>query len=429
MKFCSYVILSFLMFTAPAFAGVSISQPANGATVGNPVQVVANGVGCWAGVASMGIYVNNVLKWVGTGSSINTSVGLDPGNYSGVIIEWDKCGGASTAAVAFSVTGQTGVFVSSPANNSTVTPTVNVAATASSSTCPQGVASMGVYVNNQLLHVQNGPNLNAQLNLSSGPQQIVTQAWDYCGGASSATTNVNVAGGGGGNVLSNLQAAGGWDVWGEYPPAYNICSGPCPGISWSAVQHVSNPSKSGNATQFTIGGSTPYSDVLWSNKIIGQGSTQGLPDDNRQLMPNLHNFIYDADVYVTNTAITQNLEFDVNMYINGVGMEWGTECNQLADGQWDIWDNVNAHWIPTGVACHLNNGWNHISFQVQRESNNDLLYQTITTNGQTANIYRTYAPFQVDSGWYGMTVNYQMDGNYNQAWNTTYIDNLNITYW
>jgi len=50
-------------------------------------------------------------------------------------------------------------------------------------------------------------------------------------------------------------------------------------------------------------------------------------------------------------------------------------------------------------------------------------------NGTTYNINQTVAPFSVPSGWYGMTVNYQMDGNYNQTPYTTMLDNLSVTYW
>jgi len=39
------------------------------------------------------------------------------------------------------------------------------------------------------------------------------------------------------------------------------------------------------------------------------------------------------------------------------------------------------------------------------------------------------APFAVSSGWYGVTVNYQMDGNYAQSPNTTYLDKFSLTYW
>jgi hypothetical protein len=66
---------------------------------------------------------------------------------------------------------------------------------------------------------------------------------------------------------------------------------------------------------------------------------------------------------------------------------------------------------------------------MQREPNNDLLYQSITVNGVTSVINKTVAPFPVPQGWWGMTVNYQMDGNYRMASNTTYIDKMNFTYW
>ncbi len=67
--------------------------------------------------------------------------------------------------------------------------------------------------------------------------------------------------------------------------------------------------------------------------------------------------------------------------------------------------------------------------QVQREADNTLLYQTISVNGVVYSINRTMPPFSVPVGWYGMTVNYQMDGNYRQSANTTYLDNTNFTYW
>jgi hypothetical protein len=35
----------------------------------------------------------------------------------------------------------------------------------------------------------------------------------------------------------------------------------------------------------------------------------------------------------------------------------------------------------------------------------------------------------VPGSWYGVTVTYQMDGNYEQSANTTYLDNLSLTYW
>jgi hypothetical protein len=64
---------------------------------------------------------------------------------------------------------------------------------------------------------------------------------------------------------------------------------------------------------------------------------------------------------------------------------------------------------------------------VQRTSDNKLWYQTITLNGVTNNINHYYDPGPAP-GWYGVTVNYQMDGNSKQAAYSTYLDNFSLTY-
>jgi hypothetical protein len=412
----------------PASATIVVNQPANGQTVSPNVQFVAsaNTSTCSGGVAAMGVYVDDQLLYVVNGINLNTNLSLNSGAHRVAIQEWDFCGGATSAALNLTVSGASGVSVSSPTNGSVVGSPAPYSATASTS-CPGGVAAMGIYVNNNLAYKTNGAQLNTQLAMGPGAQKTVVQAWDNCGGASTTPIDVTVKSG---TTLFDLQASGGWNQWGELPPVYDICSAPCSGVNWSMNQHVSSISLSGNATQFNIGGTTPYSDVLWSNPVIGQGSTQNLPDTNHSLLTNLHNFTLDTDVFVTNFSVTQDLEFDINMYMNGVGMQWGTECNHLADGVWDIWNNVNAQWVPTSIPCNLNNNaWNHVSLQVQRQPNNDLLYQTLTVNGVTYNINQTVAPFAVPQGWWGMTINYQMDGNYRMASNTTYLDRVNFTYW
>src|ERR1019366_1969876 len=107
-----------------------------------------------------------------------------------VVEEWDYCGGATFTPLSITVTNQIGVFVTSPANNTTVSSPANFVATATTGSCSKGVASMGVYVNNQLMVVQNGTKLNTQVNLGVGAQHAVVEEWDYCGGASFVPVNV-----------------------------------------------------------------------------------------------------------------------------------------------------------------------------------------------------------------------------------------------
>jgi hypothetical protein len=413
-------------YAMPALATVAVTTPTNNATVGSTVQVVASSsTTCAKGVASSGIYIDNALTYTVKGTSVNTAITLKPGKHSVVVQEWDNCGGASTAPLTLTVPTVGGVTVASPANGATVgTPAPFVAS--ATTNCAQGVAAMGVYVNNSLMYKANGATLNAPITMGVGQQTAVVQAWDNCGGSTTTPVTVAVTG----TTIPNIQAAPGWNQWGELAPTYNICNAPCSGITWSMLQHQTVVSTSGNSTEFKIGGTTPYSDVLWSNPVIGQGNLQGLTDANHKLLPTLHNFTLDTDVYVSDLAATQDLEFDINMYENGVGMEWGTECNHLADGVWDIWNNVNAQWVPTTIPCQLNNAaWNHVTLQVQREANNVLLYQSVTVNGVVHPINVTVQPFAVPSGWWGMTVNYQMDGDYAMQSNVTYLDKTNFTYW
>jgi hypothetical protein len=251
-------------------------------------------------------------------------------------------------------------------------------------------------------------------------------------GASSATaqasTTVTVQTQG--TPLAHLQASGGWQSWGEYPPGYGICSYPCPGISWSMKQGIKSPSLSGDASQFNIGGSKPYADVLWSNPLIGARSTQGLPDSGHTLLPTIHNFTYDAYFYPTNLGVTQVLEFDINMYFDGLSLIWGHQCNILGGHEWDIWDNVHQKWVSSGAACNpVNNAWNHLTIHAQRESDNSLLFQSITLNGVTSKINRTYPPGSSPGSWWGVTANFQMDGDVHQSAYTTFLDNFTLSYW
>ena len=194
-------------------------------------------------------------------------------------------------------------------------------------------------------------------------------------------------------------------------------------------QGITNPSLSGNAAKFSLSGTTPYADVLWSNPVIGQNNKTGMTDSDHSLLPTLHDFTLDLDVYVTDVLVTQDLEFDVNWYGNSLGLEWGTECNVLDGGVWDYWDNVNARWVHTSIVCSLNNNaWNHVHLDVHRNPDNTLLYRSLALNGESSSLNITVPPMAVPASWWGMTVNFQMDGDYAMHANTAYVDNMTFTY-
>jgi hypothetical protein len=332
-----------------------------------------------------------------------------------------------------------GVYVSAPGNGSTVASSVQFVATATS-TCPKGVAAMGIYTAPyQLAYTVNGSSLNTNLNFSPGTYYTTVQEWDNCGGATKTPITITVGGGaqppapaisGGGGTFYSLQAdTAGWTGYALLPPSYSICGG-CkssgPNATWSWTPGITNPSSDGKSTKTTICGNEAYSDILWNNHLIGDFSSQGLPDSSRTLAPTLHNFTYDVWFYLSNNAAPQALEFDINQFVNGKSFIWGHECRVLGGHEWDTWSNPGQHWVPSGIACNPVTGWNHLIIKVQRTSGDQLLFQSITLNGSTANLNRSDSP--TGTGWYGVTINYQIDGNTWQTPYTVYLDQLNFTW-
>jgi hypothetical protein len=379
----------------------------------------------------MGVYTApGVLAYVTNGTILNTDIPLSAGTYNTTVEQWDYCGGATTTAITITVTGSSGVFVTSPSNNSTVTSPVHYAATATT-TCSKGVASMGIYTApGQKAYTVSGASLSTDLTLSPGTYNTTVEEWDKCGGAATKGITITVSGGTTGKTMTSLQASKGWTGYGELPPKYDICSSNCPGVSWSMTQNISSPSMDSKATKFFIGGTTPYADVLWNNHLIGDGSSQGLPDTNHTLVPTLHNFTYDTYFYGTNLSAAENIEFDVAQFVDDKGFMFGTQCQLAANGSvWGIWDPLNGHWVATSAPCKpSSNTWNHVVIKVQRTSSDKLLYQSITLNGVTTTLNKTYSPFSAP-GWWGVVVNFQLDGDYKQSDYSVYVDKLNFTYY
>jgi len=374
--------------------------------------------------ASIAPGASTILNWTTTNATAVSIAGL--GNYgaNGSVTVSPN----ATITYSATATGPGGTVASSA--TVTVVPTPTISFNAQPNTIDSGatVTLSWTTANASSVDIPGVGSFSANGSTQVNPSNTTTYTATAQGtaGSAKASTTVTVNG----TSLSHLQASGGWAGWGELPPSYNTCAYPCPGVTWGMTQGIKSPSLSGNATQFNIGGTTHYADVLWNNHLIGQSSSQGVPDSDHKLLPTLHNFTYDLYFYPTNLGVTQALEFDINMFFDGVSLIWGHQCNLGEGSVWDIWDNVNKQWVSTGVACHpKQNAWNHLTLQVQRESDNWLLFQSITLNGVTSTMNRYYAPGSVSGGWWGITVNYQMDGNHDQAAYSTYLDNFTFTYW
>jgi hypothetical protein len=111
-----------------------------------------------------------------------------------------------------------------------------------------------------------------------------------------------------------------------------------------------------------------------------------------------------------------------------MGFIYGHQCRIASGNEWDVWDNQKGAWTPTGIPCFPNsNSWNHLTIKVQRTSDNHLTYQSITLNGKTSNLNWTFSHGS-GADWYGVTINFQMDGNYKQDSYNVSLDNLTLSY-
>lgn len=305
---------------------------------------------------------------------------------------------------------------------------------------------MGIYTAPYVLAYKvNGASLNTTLNMSSGKYNVVVQEWDNCGSAaktaialtvgsssSGSAPSPVVASSGGGKTFYNLQRSS-WPGYALLPPNFPICptcSSNGSQAKWSWGPNQSSPSLDGMATRTAYnGGTTQWADILWNNKLIGDFSTQGLPDTSKTLVPTLHNFTYDVWFWIGNTSNSQALEFDINQFFGGKSYIWGHECRIAGGHEWDTWSNPGGHWVASGIPCNpKSNAWNHLTINVQRLSNGQLLFKTITLNGYTGNVNRTDTPTS-RPGWYGITINYQMDSNRYKVPYPVYLDKVTFHAW
>ncbi|HEY6447734.1 MAG TPA: alkaline phosphatase family protein [Acidobacteriaceae bacterium] len=170
-----------------AFATVTVTSPKNNTSYTSPVHYVATATAttCSSGVSSMGIYVNNVRKYVVNAASLNTTIALSPGSYNTVVQEWDKCGGSTTATVNIKVVAASQAAVSVYADSPTVTSgsasTVTVTASGATSVTLSGGG------NTWTLSSTGG-------NVSVTPTQTTTYTAEATGssGTDSATATVTV---------------------------------------------------------------------------------------------------------------------------------------------------------------------------------------------------------------------------------------------
>ena len=418
MKQAVRLLIITLGLTAISFAGVTVSSPTNGSTVGSPVHVVASASSSHS-ITVMQIYVDNVSVYKTSGSKIDTQVAMSAGKHNVVVQAWDSAGTVLKQAVGISVTSTStsGVTISSPSSGSTVGSPVHMVASASSS---HPITVMQIYVDNVSVYKTSGGNIDTSVPMSAATHNVVVQAWDSAGTVlkQGMTITVTQTSTGlpsppaGAVTKDNIDQMTGWQ-------SCTTCAGAGgsgPTATFSMTQNVASPSLDGKSAQFFIGGTTAYSDALWWKQLGAVNAAK--------------NFKYDLYFYLTTPQYAQALEFDSNQAIGTERFIFGTQCNIKTGstvGHWDVWGNADGNWLSTGIACSMPAAfqWHHLTWEFKRTAT-QVTYVGFTYDGVTHYVNRTYTarPSSVNE----LNVAVQLDGDSAMQDYSEWVDKISLTY-
>ena len=183
---------------------VSISAPANGASVVSPVRITANANGSGHPVSAFWIYVDNQPLYKTTASTVDTYISMSQGSHHIVPVAWNSVGGVATASLNVTV-NPAGVSVSSPAAGTTVASPVRFVASANA---PGGrvITAMRIYVDSVSVYTIGSPSVNTSISMGAGSHTLSIQAWDNTGAVYVKTMSIKVGSSLGSRYLNNFNA-------------------------------------------------------------------------------------------------------------------------------------------------------------------------------------------------------------------------------
>ncbi len=169
------------------FNKVNVSIPIANAQVASPVHMKASTSNS-SPVTSLQVYVDNVLHYQVSGSTLDTWLPMSGGKHHVVVQSWDTAGGIHKRAVDVNVQTQA-VSLSSPVPNAMLASPVPVKAAA---TGKYPVHTMQIYVDNVLKYQSSSNSVSTQLSMAAGRHYVVAEARDSAGGVTKNGVYVTV---------------------------------------------------------------------------------------------------------------------------------------------------------------------------------------------------------------------------------------------
>lgn len=215
-------------------------------------------------------------------------------------------------------------------------------------------------------------------------------------------------------TIANINQMPGWESCTRLLNG-QVCASGLGDAGYSMEEGIAHPSLDGASAQFDIWGNVGYSNALFWKQVT--------PNDNAT------HFVFDWWVYIQQPQLSQALEFDLNQTVNQTKYIFGSECNFKDTGKWDIWDGLTGKWIPSNLTCTVfqANSWNHFTWNLER-LNGKVHYISLVVNNVTYPVEMwEYPQSNVDARELNAAV--QLDGDWNQAPYSIWVDQLSITAW
>lgn len=297
--------------------------------------------------------------------------------------------------------------ISGPDNGTNVNSPAELMAQA---TPPDAIYWMRVYVDGQAVYYAFTTTIDQYIFMATGTHTIEVVAEDVAGYIATATTQVTVASQNAG--VNNIQNLQGWLSCGASIGDNATCASGLGNAVSTLTQNQPSPSLDGSSAKFSIAGPHPYSNQLYWYPVGGGNSVS--------------HFTYDLWFYVDDGDAPQSLEFDVNQTFGGTRWTWGSQCDFNQTGHWTIWDPLHEIWVPTSVKCvHFpSQTWIHLIWNLERVGN-QVHYMTLNVADQEYDVDTYYT---AQPNWYqeGITVAFQLDGNYEQQPYNVWLDEVTL---
>jgi hypothetical protein len=425
----------------PAFAAVTVTNPANGATVTSPFTLSATASACSnQPIVSMGYsFDDSTANTFFSGASVAAQVTAATGSHVLHVKSWGNLGASCVTNVTITVnpastgvpaSSTTNVVVSSPANGATVNTTFSLVA--SGTLCDgQTISAFGYSFDSSATTIfVTGQAVNAQVSGSTGSHVLHVKSWGPNNAACDTDLALNIVAPAppvsGPTIPSNAVAVKAIQNLTTWTEAYDtgITTG---GATASGVMSlVTAPALSGSAREFVTTYANYGGERYWAHFGADTAAT---------------NFVYDTYLYLLSPINdVANIEMDLNQVMaNGQTVIMGFQC----DGWSLTWDyTVNTgtptapsdHWLHSGQACNpqtwATNTWHHVQVSYSRDNSGNVTYKSVWLDGKEQDLNIT-ANSAFALGWASSLItNFQVDGMTALPGTATiYADNMTVYRW